>query len=112
MKNQLIDVVLTDNVVSLARVVEDSGATLKVQLLEKNRDGVHVFNESVEEIPRESVSGYYDTDDLEKTGMFVKTRVGYEEVSESDSDYEPTDDEEDDEDDDLEDLSDEEEDEE
>lgn len=114
MKNQLIDVVLTDNVVSLARVIDDSGATLKVQLLEKNRDGVHVFSESVEEIPRESVSGYYDTDDLEKTGMFVKTRVGYEEVSESDSDYEPTDEEEDDddEDDDLEDLSDEEEEEE
>jgi hypothetical protein len=91
MKNQLIDVVLMDNVVSLARVIDDMGSTLKVQLLEKNNSGVFIFADDVEYITKESISGYYDTDDLEKTGMFVKTRFGYEEVSESDSDYEPTD---------------------
>jgi hypothetical protein len=91
MKNQLIDVVLMDNVVSLARVIDDMGSTLKVQLLEKNKNGVFIFADDVEDITKESISGYYDTDDLEKTGMFVKTRFGYEEVSESDSDYEPTD---------------------
>jgi hypothetical protein len=91
MKNQLIDIVLTDNVMSLARVIDDMGSTLRVQILEKGRNGTYTFTEGLEEIPRESISGYYDTDDLERTGMFVKTRFGYEEVSESDSDYEPTD---------------------
>ena len=32
---------------------------------------------------------FYDTDDLEKTGLYIKTEYGYEEISESDSDYEP-----------------------
>jgi hypothetical protein len=89
MKNQLIDVVLQDNVISLARVLEDMGPTLMVQLLKKNKKDVYEFVEYPEEIPRESISGFYDTDDLEKTGLFIKTEYGYEEVSESDSDYEP-----------------------
>jgi hypothetical protein len=89
MKNQLIDVVLEDNVISLARVLEDMGPTLMVQLLKKNKKDVYEFVEYPEEIPRESISGFYDTDDLEKTGLFIKTEYGYEEVSESDSDYEP-----------------------
>lgn len=89
MKNQLIDIVLQDNVISLARVLEDMGPTLMVQLLKKNKKDVYEFAEYPEEIPRESISGFYDTDDLEKTGLFIKTEYGYEEVSESDSDYEP-----------------------
>ena len=89
MKNQLIDVVLQDNVISLARVLEDMGPTLTVQLLKKNKKDIYEFTEYPEEIPRESISGFYDTDDLEKTGLFIKTEYGYEEVSESDSDYEP-----------------------
>ena len=89
MKNQLIDLVLQDNIISLARVLEDMGPTLMVQLLKKNKKDVYEFAEYPEEIPRESISGFYDTDDLEKTGLFIKTEYGYEEVSESDSDYEP-----------------------
>ena len=89
MKNQLIDIVLRDNVISLARVLEDMGPTLIVQLLKKNKKEVYEFAEYPEEIPRESVSGFYDTDDLEKTGLYIKTKYGYEEISESDSDYEP-----------------------
>ena len=81
--------VLQDNVISLARVLEDMGPTLMVQLLKKNKKDVYEFAEYPEEIPRESISGFYDTDDLEKTGLFIKTEYGYEEVSESDSDYEP-----------------------
>jgi len=93
MRNQLVDIVLTDNIVSLARIVEDMGPTIQVQLLTKNHGGIYIFNEEVEDVPKESVSGYYDTDDLEKTGLFVRTRFGYEEISESDSDYDPSDEE-------------------
>ena len=89
MKNQLIDIVLQDNVISLARVLEDMGPTLTVQFLKKNKKDVYEFAEFPEEIPRESIAGFYDTDDLEKTGLYIKTEYGYEEVSESDSDYEP-----------------------
>jgi hypothetical protein len=87
----LVDVLLSDDVVSLARIVEDCGKTLKVQILSKNHGGIYIFDQEIEEIPVESVCGYYDTDNLEETGAFKRTRFGYEEVSESDSDYEPTD---------------------
>ena len=42
MKNQLIDVVLRDNVISLARVLEDMGPTLMVQLLKKKLSKVSI----------------------------------------------------------------------
>tara|TARA_B100000767_G_scaffold1746_1_gene1740 strand:- start:1610 stop:1951 length:342 start_codon:yes stop_codon:yes gene_type:complete len=89
MKKQLVDIVLRDNIISLARILEDMGDTLIVQLLKKNKKDVYEFAEYPEEIPRESISGYYDTDDLEKTGLYIKTEYGYEEVSESDADYDP-----------------------
>lgn len=87
----LVDVLLSEDVVSLARIVEDCGNTLKVQLLSKHHGGLHIFDEEVEEVPVESICGYYDTDELEHTGMFKRTRFGYEEVSETDSEYEPSD---------------------
>jgi hypothetical protein len=95
MKNQLIDVVLSEDVVSLARVVEDLGTSVKVQILNKNHDGIYIFDEEEEHVPKDAICGYYDTDDLEKTGLYVRTRFGYEQVSESDSDYEPSEDDDD-----------------
>jgi len=92
MKNQLVDVVLSEDVVSLARVVEDLGTSMKVHILNKNHGGIYIFDEDTEDVPKESICGYYDTDDLEKTGLYIRTRFGYEQVSESDSDYEPSDD--------------------
>ena len=97
MKNQLIDVVLSEDVVSLARVIEDLGTSVKVQILNKNHDGIYIFDEEEEHVPKDAICGYYDTDDLEKTGLYVRTRFGYEQVSESDSDYEPSQDDDDDE---------------
>lgn len=97
MKNQLIDVVLSEDVVSLARIIEDLGTSVKVQILNKNHGGIYIFDEEEEHVPKEAICGYYDTDDLEKTGLYIRTRFGYEQVSESDSDYEPDEDDDDDE---------------
>lgn len=97
MENQLIDIVLSEDVVSLARVVEDLGTSVKVQILNKNHGGIYIFDEEEEHVPKDAICGYYDTDDLEKTGLYVRTRFGYEQVSESDSDYDPDEDDDDDE---------------
>lgn len=97
MKNQLIDVVLSEDVVSLARIIEDLGTSVKVQILNKNHGGIYIFDEEEEHVPKEAICGYYDTDDLEKTGLYIRTRFGYEQVSESDSDYDPDEDDDDDE---------------
>jgi len=86
----LVDVLLSEDVISIARVIEDLGQTLKIQLLSKHTDGLHIFDEDIEEVPVDSICGYYDTDDLEETGMFKRTRFGYEEISSSDSEYEPS----------------------
>lgn len=87
----LVDVLLSDDVVSIAHVVEDLGHTLRVRVLSKHHGDIYIFDEEIEEVPVESVCGYYDVDDLEQTGIFKRTRFGYEEVSSSDSDYDPTD---------------------
>ena len=92
MKNQLIDVVLSEDVVSLARIIEDLGTSVKVQILNKNHGGIYICDEEEEHVPKEAICGYYDTDDLEKKGMYIRTRFGYEKVYERDSDEETNED--------------------
>ncbi len=55
MKNQLVDVVLSEDVISLARVIEDLGSSIKVQILNKNHGGIYSFDEDEEEVPKEAI---------------------------------------------------------
>lgn len=84
----LIDVQMDDGSVMLARVCykEDDGYT--VQYLEETKsEGVFKFNKSKIHVDKDSVTGFYDTEDI--------SQVGYSEIGDNryvadDSDYEPS----------------------
>lgn len=84
----IIDVQCDDGTTQIARIVHDTSDTYSVQFLEKNKYHMYDFLDTVEVINRESVSGFYDTDDLEKTHLYAKVLNGYELIDDSeDEDY-------------------------
>jgi hypothetical protein len=88
----IIDVSCEDETIQIARIVHETNDTYSVQFLEKNTRQMYDFSNTVEVIDKESVSGFYDTDDLEKTHLYVKTPNGYELIDDSeDEDYSASD---------------------
>ena len=88
MEKQIIDIEFGNGVTCIGQVRKDFGHDLQVAILEHVGDGLWDFDEELECVPRESVSGFYDTTDLEKTGLYERTKTGlYEEVDASDTEY-------------------------
>ena len=88
MEKQIIDIEFGNGVTCIGQVRKDLGHDLQVAVLEHIGDGLWDFDEELECVPRESVSGFYDTTDLEKTGLYERTKTGlYEMVDESDNEY-------------------------
>ena len=85
----LVDVKCDDGSVQIARIVLETDTTYTVNFLEKNKHHLYDFVDISEVINKESVSGFYDTDDLEKTHLYTKNSNGYELIDDSeDEDYE------------------------
>lgn len=84
----IIDVQCDDDTIQIARIVSETSDTYSVQFLEKNEHRMYDFSDTVEVINKDSVSGFYDTDDLEKTHLYAKGPNGYELIDDSeDEDY-------------------------
>ena len=84
----IIDVKCDDGTTQIARTVLETDTTYTVNFLEKNKYHLYDFVNINEVINKESVSGFYDTDDLEKTHLYAKNPNGYELVDDSeDEDY-------------------------
>jgi hypothetical protein len=90
MENQIIDVDFEDGFKYIAKIVKDGQSEYEVALLEYYGDGEWDFDtEEPILITKDSVSGFYDTTDLENTGLYEKLKNGmYVEVDESDFEYE------------------------
>ena len=90
MENQIIDVDFEDGFKSIAKIIKDDQGEYEVALLEYYGDGEWDFDtEEPILITKDSVSGFYDTTDLENTGLYEKLKNGmYVEVDESDFEYE------------------------
>ena len=90
MENQIIDVDFEDGFKSIAKILKDDQGEYEVALLEYYGDGEWDFDtEEPILITKDSVSGFYDTTDLENTGLYEKLKNGmYVEVDESDFEYE------------------------
>ena len=90
METQIIDVDFEDGFKSIAKIVKDGQSEYEVALLEYYGDGEWDFDtEEPILITKDSVSGFYDTTDLENTGLYEKLKNGmYVEVDESDFEYE------------------------
>ena len=84
----IIDVKCDDGTTQIARTVLETDMTYTVNFLEKNKYHLYDFVNINEVINKESVSGFYDTDDLEKTHLYIKNTNGYELIDDSeDEDY-------------------------
>ena len=84
----IIDVKCDDGTTQIARTVLETDMTYTVNFLERNKYHLYDFMNINEVINKEAVSGFYDTDDLEKTHLYAKNPHGYELVDDSeDEDY-------------------------
>ena len=90
MENQIIDVEYEDGIVSIAKIIKDRDSEYDIALMRYYGDDEWNFDmEDLETIPKDSVSGFYDTTKLENTGLYEKLINGmYVEVDESDFEYE------------------------
>ena len=84
----IIDVKCDDGTTQIARTVLETDMTYTVNFLERNKYHLYDFMNINEVINKETVSGFYDTEDLEKTHLYAKNPNGYELVDDSeDEDY-------------------------
>jgi len=101
MEKHLIDVLIEtedddDNNSQLARIIKKTQTGFKVQFLSEtpilyeDRMSVFRFDKHTEEIGEESVSGYYDTTDIEEAGYIKIEGVGYVKSEDYDDDYNPS----------------------
>lgn len=79
----IVDVNCDDNTTQIARVVQESEHNYAVNFLERVHSSVFNFSQDVESVSKESVSGFYDVENLEKTGLYVHTQRGYEIIDDS-----------------------------
>jgi hypothetical protein len=110
----IVDIKCEDDTIQIGRIIHEHGDMYAINFLEPKRGNVYDFSSNVETVPKDTISGFYDVENLEDTGLYYKVGNGYELVDDSeDEDYVCSDDEsDDDESDDDESLVDEDEDEE
>ena len=91
----IIDVECEDGTTQIARVISESDHHYTVQFLEKTMDNIYHFSTGHEEVSKETVSGFYDVENLEETDIYAKFQDGYVLLDDSeDEDYICTDEEE------------------
>ena len=101
MEKHIIDVLVEtedddDNNSQLARIIKKTQSGFKVQflsetsILHEDKMRVFRFDKHIDEIEEESVSGYYDTEDIEEAGYIKIEGVGYVKSEDYDDDYNPS----------------------
>lgn len=100
MDKHLIDVLIDteddENNSQLARIIKKTQSGFKIQFLSEtpilyeDRMRVFRFDKHIDEIEEESVSGYYDTGDIEEAGYIKIEGVGYVKSEDYDDDYNPS----------------------
>lgn len=101
MDKHIIDVLVEtedddDNNSQLARIIKKTQSGFKVQFLSEipilyeDRMRVFRFDKHIVEIEEESVSGYYDTSDIEEAGYIKIEGIGYVKSEDYDDDYNPS----------------------
>mgnify|MGYP001378867444 FL=1 len=79
----IVDVNCDDDTTQIARVVQESEHNYAVNFLERVHSSVFNFSQNVESVSKESISGFYDVENLEKTGLYLHTQRGYEIIDDS-----------------------------
>jgi hypothetical protein len=88
----IVDVHCEDDTIQIARIIHEHAGMHAVNFLEEKKRGVYDFSSVTELISKESISGFYDVDNLEDTDLYMKIRDGYVLMDDSeDEDYVCTD---------------------
>ena len=80
----IVDVYCEDDTVQIARIINEIDDSYTIHFLEKNKYNVYDFSEEEVKVSKDSISGFYDTDDLQGTNLYVKVQHGYELLDDSD----------------------------
>lgn len=72
----LVDIVCDDNTTQIARIKKEDGHSYTVNFLDEHTPGTYRFSTEDEIVTKDMISGYYDVDELEDTGNFIKVREG------------------------------------
>lgn len=95
MEGQLVDIEYDSGFIEIVKIVEETHENYTVTDLVRTTSGLYRFSKYAYQVPKESVAGFYDTINLEDTGLYNKINdTFYEAVSSSDTDYETESDEE------------------
>ncbi len=85
----IVDIDCEDGTTQIAETLSHHGDMYTVKFLERNKFKFYEFVPREEEVNKSSISGFYDVDSLEETGLFVKVPRGYELIDDSeDEDFE------------------------
>lgn len=85
----IVDVKCDDGSTQIARTVLENQDSYIVNFLEKSKLDLYKFMDEPEEIPKESITGFYDVENLEDTELYAKVSDGYILIDDSeDEDYE------------------------
>ncbi len=79
----IVDIKCDDDTTQIARIIQESWDSYSVNFLERIHSGVYNFSKTNETVSKDSIAGFYDVDDLEKTGLYVNTSRGYEIIDDS-----------------------------
>lgn len=95
MEGHLIDVAMEDDTIKLARIIKETKSSLKIKyfsMKEFDDKIIYKIHDICDDIDKECVAGWYDTDDLNELNIEPygkSTWIKHIDMSE----YEPTDDE-------------------
>lgn len=86
----IVDIQCEDDTIQIADLIRDENTyDVEVRFLKRIKSNLYDFEDEITIVPKEAVCGWYDTEDLEKTDLFVKVDGGYELIDDSeDEDYE------------------------
>lgn len=86
----IVDVQFEDGDVSIAKILSENENEFEVKfLLRDAKKDLYYFDTQSEMIPKDSVSGFYDVDNLEDTELYTQVDDKYYETGD-DSDYSPS----------------------
>lgn len=90
MEDQIIDIEYEDGTVDLCKIISQHEDCYIVKSLVYDPDiYMYKFSHYTHQVPLESVSGFYDTTNLENTGQYIKVdSVHYKSTDDSDPEYE------------------------
>jgi len=87
----IVDIQFEDGGVSIAKILSEIEDNYEVCFLLKDLDrDLYYFDTQSEMVPKESVSGFYDVNNLEDTALYTRVDDKYYETGD-DSDYSPGD---------------------